>query len=141
MKRLFKRLYILLFFAFILTACGKNDDSQNQSTSTNNIDTESIANKDELVLGFGSEPDKGWDPIHGSGHYGTSLFQSALLKRDVDLNIVPDLAKSYELSEDKKTIRIELKDDLKFSDGSDLTAKDVALHIILLKKKGLQESI
>ena len=136
MKRLSRKISILLLFTLIFTACGQNDESKNQSTSTNNVETERITNKDELVLGFGSEPDKGWDPIHGSGHYGTSIFQSALLKRDVDLNIVPDLAESYELSEDKKTIKVELKDDLKFSDGSDLTANDVAFTYNLAKEEG-----
>ncbi|WP_296141127.1 hypothetical protein [uncultured Anaerococcus sp.] len=107
MKRLSKKISIFLLFTLVLTACGKNEESKNKSSDTKtNVETVSIANKDELVLGFGSEPDKGWDPIHGSGHYGTSIFQSALLKRDVDLNIVPDLAKSYELSDDKKTIKV-----------------------------------
>lgn len=136
MKKLFKRLSILLLFTLILTACGKNDEGNQATNDKKNVETESLHNKDELVLGFGTEPDKGWDPIHGSGHYGTSIFQSALLKRDIDLNIVPDLAKSYELSEDKKTILVELKDDLKFSDGSDLTASDVAFTYNLAKKEG-----
>lgn len=136
MKKLFKKLSILLLFTLILTSCGKKDDGNQATNDKNNVETESVHNKDELVLGFGSEPDKGWDPIHGSGHYGTSIFQSALLKRDMDLNIVPDLAKSYELSEDKKTIKVELKDDLKFSDGSDLTASDVAFTYNLAKKEG-----
>ena len=136
MKKLFKRLSILLLFTLILTACGKNDEGNQATNDKKNVETESLHNKDELVLGFGTEPDKGWDPIHGSGHYGTSIFQSALLKRDMDLNIVPDLAKSYELSEDKKTILVELNDDLKFSDGSDLTASDVAFTYNLAKKEG-----
>lgn len=136
MKKLFKKLSILLLFTLILTSCGKKDEGNQAANDKNNVETESLANKDELVLGFGSEPDKGWDPIHGSGHYGTSIFQSALLKRDLDLNIVPDLAKSYELSEDKKTIKVELKDDLKFSDGSDLTASDVAFTYNLANKEG-----
>ncbi|WP_276907453.1 ABC transporter substrate-binding protein, partial [Peptoniphilus duerdenii] len=136
MKKIFKKLSILLLFTLILTSCGKKDEGNQATNEKNNVKTESLANKDELVLGFGSEPDKGWDPIHGSGHYGTSIFQSALLKRDLDLNIVPDLAKSYELSEDKKTIKVELKDDLKFSDGSDLTASDVAFTYNLAKKEG-----
>ena len=136
MKNVFKKLSILLLFTLILTSCGKKDDKNQAANDKNNVETESLTNKDELVLGFGSEPDKGWDPIHGSGHYGTSIFQSALLKRDVDLNIVPDLAKSFELSEDKKTIKVELKDDLKFSDGSDLTASDVAFTYNLAKKEG-----
>lgn len=36
------------------------------------------------------------------------------------------VAKSYEVSEDKKTFTFHLRDDVKFSDGTPLTAKDVA---------------
>lgn len=137
MKRFFKNFMFLLLLTLIFTGCAKKDDVEKKNDGKTDVKTEeNVANKDELVLGFGTEPDKGWDPIHGSGHYGTSIFQSALLKRDIDLNIVEDLAKSYKLSEDKKTITVVLKDDLKFSDGSDLKASDVAFTYNLSKKEG-----
>lgn len=137
MDKKFKHLLTLFLCLLILSACGKKQDTDSETNGTNNRPTNQVTHsKDELVLGFGSEPERGWDPIHGSGHYGTALFQSALLKRDIDLNIVPDLAKSYELSEDKKTIIVELKEGLKFSDGSDLTAKDVAFTYNLAKEEG-----
>ena len=50
------------------------------------------AQPDELVLAVKGEPDDGFDPTMGWGRYGSPLFQSTLLKRDQDMNIVNDLA-------------------------------------------------
>ena len=81
--------------------------------------------KDELVLALGSEPDGGFDPINGWGRYGSPLFQSTLLKRDQDMNVVMDLATNYEVSQDALSWIVNLRNDVKFSDGSSLTAEDV----------------
>ena len=48
--------------------------------------------KDTLTLAVKGEPDDGYDPTLGWGRYGSPLFQSTLLKRDENLNIVNDLA-------------------------------------------------
>ena len=77
------------------------------------------------MLAFGSEPETGFDPTTGWGRYGSPLFQSTLLKRDDKLNIVNDLATSYEVNEDGKVWTVKLRDDVKFSDGEPLTATDV----------------
>ncbi|MGO3018394.1 MAG: ABC transporter substrate-binding protein [Anaerococcus sp.] len=143
MNKTLKKLSVLLLCTALFAGCG-NKDKKGKIESTSNEQTsvettDKTHSKDELVLGFGYEPEKGWDPIHGSGHYGTAIFQSALLKRDTDLNIEPDLAESYQLSEDKKTIKVKLKDDLKFSDGSDLKASDVAFTYNTAKKEGTPE--
>lgn len=81
--------------------------------------------KDELVLAFGAEPATGFDPTTGWGRYGSPLFQSTLLKRDDELNIVNDLATGYEVSEDGKVWTVSLRDDVNFADGEPLTAEDV----------------
>ncbi|PID76284.1 MAG: nickel ABC transporter substrate-binding protein [Deltaproteobacteria bacterium] len=88
----------------------------------------SAAAKDRLVLALGGEStsDKGFDPTLGWGSYGSPLFQSTLLKRDANLEIVPDLATSWKLSEDRLTWTVSIRKDALFSDGSPLTAKDVA---------------
>ena len=76
-------------------------------------------------MAFGSEPEAGFDPTTGWGRYGSPLFQSTLLKRDNKLNIANDLATSYEVNEDGKVWTVNLRDDVKFSDGQPLTAEDV----------------
>lgn len=80
---------------------------------------------DELVLAIGGENAEGYDPLVGWGVYGHPLFQSTLLKRDADLNIVGDLAESWTLSADRLTWKATIRKDAKFSDGKPLTAEDV----------------
>lgn len=80
----------------------------------------------ELVLAIGGEPDQGYDPIFGWGQYGHPLFQSTLLRRNIDLSIAPDLATDLTLSDDGRVWTVTLRDDVRFSDETPLTAADVA---------------
>ncbi|MBX9469132.1 MAG: ABC transporter substrate-binding protein [Rhizobium sp.] len=84
------------------------------------------APKSQLVLAIGGEPEGGYDPLTGWGRYGHPLFQSTLLTRDAELKTKPDLATEWTLSGDRLTWTIKLRPDTQFSDGSPLTAEDVA---------------
>ena len=95
------------------------------SKQAENSQSEEKEAKKELVLALGSEPDGGFDPINGWGRYGSPLFQSTLLKRDQDMNIINDLATGYEVSEDGLTWTVSIREDAKFSDGQPLTSEDV----------------
>jgi len=53
------------------------------------------------------------------------LVFSGLFRLDKNLQLVPDLAESYEVSQDYKIFTIKLKDGLKWHDGEDLTIDDV----------------
>ena len=91
------------------------------------------------VAAHGEEPEFGFDPMHGWGYHdsGTEpLIQSTLLKRDKDNNFVNDLATDYEISDDFKTYTVTIRDDVKFTDGSQLTAKDVAFSYNKAKELG-----
>ncbi len=112
-----------LFMIIVLAGCGSGES--NQASSEKEADNKAEEEKEELVLAFGLEPDDGFDPTAGWGRYGSPLFQSTILKRDDDLNVVNDLAKDYEVSEDGKEWTITLRDDVKFSDGEPLTASDI----------------
>lgn len=79
-----------------------------------------------LTLALRGEPADGFNPLMGWGRYGNPLFQSTLLKRDNDLQIRKDLATSYDYSPDSLVWTVTIRKDAKFSDGTPLTAKDVA---------------
>ncbi|MGD1854113.1 MAG: ABC transporter substrate-binding protein [Leptolyngbyaceae cyanobacterium] len=81
---------------------------------------------EQIVLAIAGESEEGYDPTLGWGRYGSPLFQSTLLKRDADLNIINDLATDYRVSEDGLTWTVTIRDDAVFSDGEPLTASDVA---------------
>ena len=91
------------------------------------------------VAAHGEEPEFGFDPMHGWGYHdsGTEpLIQSTLLKRDKDNNFVNDLATNYTISSDFKKYVVNIRDDVKFSDGSKLTAGDVAFSYNKAKELG-----
>ena len=102
----------------VLSECGKPAEQKSGKTET--------PKKEELMLAIGSDPAKGWDPLKGWGSYGSSLFQSKLLKRDAKLQLQNDLAEEYKVSEDRKVWAVKIRKDTKFSDVKPLTAKDVA---------------
>ena len=91
------------------------------------------------VAAHGEEPEFGFDPMHGWGYHdsGTEpLIQSTILKRDKDNNFVNDLATDYKISDDFKKYTVTIRDDVKFTDGSKLTAKDVAFSYNTAKELG-----
>lgn len=121
---------VLAIFVFSFMVAGCTPSKSNQSSEGKE------KKKDELLLAFGSEPETGFDPTTGWGRYGSPLFQSTLLKRDDKLNIVNDLATNYEVNEDGKVWTMNLRDDVKFSDGQPLTADDVVFTFEAAAKSG-----
>jgi peptide/nickel transport system substrate-binding protein len=49
------------------------------------------------------------------------------VKYDKDINLVPELAEKWEISDDKLTIRFHLRKDVKWQDGKPFTSRDVKL--------------
>ncbi|MCL2766438.1 MAG: ABC transporter substrate-binding protein [Peptococcaceae bacterium] len=109
---------VTIVFAAILTACGGNPDTQLPSGTP--------ADKTELILAIGGEPDEGFDPCTGWGRYGSPLFQSTLLSYDKDMKIENDLATGYRISSNGLIWTFGIRPDVKFSDGSSLKASDIA---------------
>lgn len=61
------------------------------------------------------------------------LAYSSLFGQNLDGTYSKDLLDSYEVSQDGKTYTFHIKPDVKFSDGTPLTAKDVAFSFNLYK--------
>ena len=79
-----------------------------------------------LKINLASEPDY-LDPALNSSVDGACLAAnsfSGLYAYNADRELVPQLAEGYTLSEDGLTYTFTLKEGLKWSDGSDLTADD-----------------
>lgn len=80
-----------------------------------------------LRLGFSADP-AGFDPAQGpSGmsHVVIEQVYSTLMALDPDATPYPELAESYEVSDDGLTYTFKLRDGVTFHDGSPLTAEDV----------------
>lgn len=143
---------MILSFALLLSGCSAKTSSHpssaagTQAAGTQAADTQaagtqaaSVEKKDELILAVGSTADSGvFDPKKGWGtHAQIRLTHSSLLKIDSDLNFIPDLAKSYEVSADGLTWTFPLREDVKFSNGEPVTAEDVKFTYEMLQEDGI----
>lgn len=114
-------------------------DAFGNSNSSASADTPGNANRSDVivVMNPSSEPEAGFDPVYGWGageHVHEPLIQSTLTVTNPDLSIGYDLAKSMEASEDGLTWKVEIRDDVYFSDGEKLTAEDVAFTYNTLRE-------
>lgn len=94
---------------------------------------------DELVVAaysHGGEPETGFDPILGWNYLAEPLIQSTLLKTTKDLDYRNDLATDYKISDDLKTYTVNIREGVKFTDGTPLTAEDVAFTYKTYKETG-----
>lgn len=116
-RNIYLGMLTVILASFMLVACS--------TTSSNEISEKNEREKDSLVLAIGSEPTDGFDPTTGWGRYGSPLFQSTLLTLDRHFNVQYDLAVAYEVSPDGLDWTVQIRDDVKFSDGESLTIDDV----------------
>ena len=111
--------------AVVLGGCGQKQEP---------VMTEAVQDsgpRDDVIVVMGptSEPEAGFDPAYGWGageHVHEPLIQSTLTVTTPDLKIGYDLATGMETSEDGLTWTVDIRDDVKFTDGEPLTAADVA---------------
>ncbi len=81
----------------------------------------------QLILGINQEA-KGLHPYKTEDLYSAQYedFQyTGMLTRDSDLKFLGNLADNWKISDDQLTITVNLKKDLKWSDGEPLTADDI----------------
>ncbi len=124
----------LLAFALCVTlsvgaiGCGKQEVNKDAK--------ETRREKNELIVAIGTEPETGFDSTTGGHGSITKLVFSTLFKRDKELGWEGDLAKDYQVSDDKLTWTVQLREDALFTDGTKVTAKDVAFTYNSTKKSG-----
>ena len=84
--------------------------------------------KDTVIIGTEYFQGK-FNPIHSitdNDVYVTSMVFDGLVTNGKEGNAVPNAAEKWEISKDNKTYTFHLKKGIKFSNGDELTAKDVA---------------
>ncbi|KNF07681.1 ABC-type dipeptide transport system, periplasmic component [Gottschalkia purinilytica] len=136
-RRLSIFLTVILVFSLFLAACsGKRQETKNPDKVSSGNPAKTRENADNtLVVGI-KEAKGEFLPVYFSSTYDrhiVDLVYDRLVKEDNKGEIVPDIAKEWTISEDKKTYTFKLKDNVKFSDGKPLTAKDVEFtHLIAM---------
>lgn len=104
------------------------------ATDASQIPATAKLRKDTVVAGI-SEPQGIFNPyffVNGWDENVTNVIFSRLIDWDSHGNLVPGLAESWKVSPDGKVYTIKLRPDLTFSDGSPLTAEDVAFTLTVL---------
>ncbi len=80
------------------------------------------------LVTLGSDPASGFDPIQvrdtSSAEYAVEIY-GGLVTLDLDLNVQPDIAESWDISPDHKTYTFTLRDNVVFHNGRRVTAEDV----------------
>ena len=117
------KLYSFLTLGFILTACGDSSLENNLSFE----DKGTPAYGGVYVTGAIGEPSNLIPFLAGDSASSavTGHIYSSLIKYDKDLNLAPDLAKSWQVSDDGLTITFTLRQDAIWQDGEPFTAEDV----------------
>ncbi len=116
-----KTIFLILFF-IALSAC-----SQKNEPSIDYGQTYPTVEGGELINATIGEPSSLIFMVAGesaSAQIASNIFNS-LLKYDADLELEGELAESWHVSEDNKTIIFKLKPNLKWADGQPLTSEDV----------------
>jgi peptide/nickel transport system substrate-binding protein len=116
----------LITLCVILTsACG--DSTSNQANAIDYTKTYPASNGGTLINAMMGEPSGLIAMIAGESAASAiagNIFNS-LLKYDKNLELSGELAQSWDISDDHKTITFHLKPDLKWADNQPLTSEDV----------------
>ena len=122
---------LVLVFALVAVACGGGGSSGSDSGSGGNSDADAGPPQmgGKVVYGLEAETTDGWCLPEGqlaiSGIQVARSIYDTLTTIDDKGEAVPFLAKSVEPNDDFTEWTIELRDGIKFHDGSDLTAEVV----------------
>jgi len=115
-KKLSIVLALVMLSTVVLAACGSSSKTDNDSSKQ----------AKQLVAEIGPNPET-IDPALNSAVDGGNMIIftfECLLSTDKDNKIIPGAAETYDVSKDGLTWTFHLRSDLKWSDGSALTASD-----------------
>ncbi|MDO4490712.1 MAG: ABC transporter substrate-binding protein [Lachnospiraceae bacterium] len=154
MKKKVVAVILAAALAMSMTACGEKGQTSEGSTSaaaSESKETEETKESEsgaafgareeriadnEVIVAIGSEPESGFDSTTGGHGSITKLVFSTMFARDKELGWTGDLATDYEVSEDRLTWTVTLRDDAYFTDGEKVTADDVAYTYRTAKESG-----
>lgn len=126
---------LILFSLLLLTIFSCGGDSESKTIGKNSNVAPGLANSSEnnsgkikdniFRLNFSDPPT--FDPALVTDTTSASIIVeifSGLVTLNKELEIIPDLAESWEISEDGKTYTFKLRKGIKFSNGDNVTAED-----------------
>lgn len=122
-----------VFAALLLVVTGCAGSPSGEAT------VEQESGRSDAVVAITFDAVNRFDPTTGWGHGTASLLHSTLVELDSKRSVVNDLATNYEISADGLTYVFQLRDDAFFTDGTPVTAADVAFTYSKALEKQAQE--
>lgn len=122
-------LILLVATSCVLSGCGGNDNKKNESMNTTN----------SITVSVGTEEGTDFNVSTADTISSLSLCRhvyEGLYKKDQDGKIVLGQAKSVVVSEDKKIWEFELRDDIFWDDGKEVTASDFVYGLEFTEENG-----
>lgn len=127
MKRVLSILICMILVLTALAGCSKSEAPAGNGGESSGGATESEERTD-LIFGITSEP-KSLTPYQMDEFTGFGMsyqLYNALIELKADGSMVPSLATSWEYENDGKDIVFHLREGVKFHNGEEMTAEDVA---------------
>ena len=121
-------LFLSLTLLISLAACGSGAEGNVSRRDTN-----------EIVVGIAQDLENSLDPytsVTAANREVLFNVYEGLVKPDADGNLVPAIAESWEVSPDQIAYTFHLRPGVKFHDGSEVTALDVAWSIDKARQSG-----
>ncbi|HHX75248.1 MAG TPA: hypothetical protein GX699_10140 [Firmicutes bacterium] len=133
LKALTVLLVVFLAVLLVMSGCGgKNEpvnNNNNNSSSNNDNNEEPVAEGPrqggEARFFYDQDPTTFLVGTLSNPSGMAGYISPGLIRLDVDRNPHPYAAKSWDISEDSRTITFHLRDDIRFTDGVPLTSADV----------------
>ena len=119
-----KLMALILAAALIMSGCKQGGKKVDSTGSTDVGQAQAVG---QLIIRHIGYP-MSWNPDKLPDDNGYPIFQNIfnrLVKLDASKKIVPDLAKSWDISDDAKEITFHLRNNAKWHDGEKVTAEDV----------------
>lgn len=121
---------VILAVTLALGGCGRSSSPKESQTgeSTTTVPQGPVEGG-TLHLSMFSSPEGVFNPVLHETEYDSNvigLVFNGLMKTNEKLEYIPDLTDQMEVSEDAKTVTFKLKKGVKWHDGTEFTAKDVA---------------
>lgn len=128
-KKLSLILILILCLSITLTACvpGGDKEKVEGTDSSETTTTTGSAPTDKILRTNNSSEPGSLDPALAQGTHESWILDhtfEGLMKVDENLEIVPGMAESYEVSEDGLKYTFKIKDNVKWSNGDPVTAHD-----------------
>lgn len=141
------KIFFIIFVMVVLSGCSNNVTTEKTNTQSNNViegnkdikteevKTETPVEGGQLILSM--RMPKTLNPLVNEDITVDNILKlifEPLFNIDSDtLKPVPNIASSYSMSEDGKTVYINIRDDIYWHDGNKLTAKDVVFSLDTIK--------